>query len=142
MVSRGQYRENLGRMVNKSVPYLWDAWGDNGADCSGVVSNCLGLTEKKSAQGLYNMFKDKEILREDATPGCLYFYGESRKKITHVMSVFNRWDNGAIIIAGARGGNSDTISLDVARSQKAFVDTCWGDYWLGKFVCAVDPWRP
>jgi hypothetical protein len=120
-------------------PYQWGAWGPDSYDCSGLVSFGLGLESKLNAQELYENFNSKQVTREQAPPGALFFYGKDKQHITHVMTVLTHWSNGGMSLIGARGGDSTTTSLDAARDKPAFVDVCWGDYWLSNFVCAVYP---
>jgi hypothetical protein len=57
------------------------------------------------------------------------------------MTVVEHWDDSGIVLVGARGGDAKTVIPSIAESEKAFVDAVWGDYWLSKFVCAVDPFQ-
>jgi len=123
--------------------YLWGGSGPDAFDCSGVVIASLndsGLAiSDTNAQGLYILFQHNPVERLQAPPGSLYFYGDGVNAITHVMTVIEHWDGAGIVLAGARGGDHTTTTPEIAAQQKAFVDTVWGDYWLDKFVAAVDP---
>jgi cell wall-associated NlpC family hydrolase len=119
-------------------PYQW-----GGMDCSGLVNYCLDradfpLPTDLTAAMLAEYFRKKTIPRLQAPPGSLFFYGAP---VSHVMVVIEHWDNGTIILAGARGGTSKTKTLDDATRDRAFVQSVWGDYWLSKFNCAVDPFQ-
>lgn len=138
MVTRDKYIENL-LNIAAGWPYGYGKWGEQAFDCSGVVSRCLGLVEKKNAQQLFTLFQGCQVPRLQALPGSLLFYGAGKDKINHVMTVLRHWPNGGMTLIGARGGDATTVNIDIAKEQKAFVDICFGDYWLDKFVTAVDP---
>jgi hypothetical protein len=141
MITRERYLENMSYLIIQGTPYKWGGMDIDGCDCSGAVCYCMEWNDKKNAQQIYEMFKANRIERLQSQPGSLIFYGDSLGLITHVMSVISRWPNGALVIAGARGGDSTTTNLDRAKAQRAFVDTCFGDYWLDKYVTAVDPFK-
>jgi len=136
-MDRNQYVANVKNLVG--TPYLWDGMLPTGTDCSGTVCQAMEWTEKKNAQEIYDMFKAHRVERLQAQPGALYFYGDGPGAIHHVVSVIARWPNGSIVIVGARGGDSTTIDIDAATRARAYVCTEFGDYWLSKFVGAVDP---
>ena len=121
-------------------PYIWAKH-----DCSETVSKCLRvagetiLDSESSAAGLYNKYKDKKVERLQAPPGSLYFYGDDANHITHVMAVCAHWDSAGIVLIGTRGGDNTTLTPEDAARRRAFTDAVWGDYWLYKFVAAVDP---
>jgi hypothetical protein len=133
LVTREQYLQALRQRIGE--PYIWGI-----SDCSQIVCDCLGI-EHVPAQNLACIFSDREISRLQSPPGSLFFYGKDRVHITHVMSLLSHWTNGGMVLVGARGGDHTTISVDMAKTQKAFVDACFGDYWLDKFVLSVDPFR-
>jgi hypothetical protein len=134
---RSQYIANLLSIIG--MPYRWGAWGPYSFDCSGAVSWAIGLTEKKCAAELYQMFKDETVKPIQAAPGALYFYGEDINHIDHVMSVLTHWNNGCIILVGACHGDLTTINDDVAKSQNAFIQTQPQTYWHSHFQVSVDP---
>jgi cell wall-associated NlpC family hydrolase len=140
-MNRDAFVDEIKKRIGK--PYLYGSNGPDGYDCSGLVVaslNAAGITTNDtSAQGLYILYKHKPVQRLQAPPGSLYFYGDGVHAITHVMTVIDHWNTAGIIIAGARGGDSSTISSEMAAAKRAFVYACWGDYWLDKFVAAVDP---
>lgn len=140
MVTRDQYIRTI-LLAAAGCPYLWAHYGPEGFDCSGVVTIGMEWPEKKSAQQIYDLYKANKIERLQAPPGSLYFYGNGITRITHVMTVLRHWPDtsGGITLIGARGGDSTTTSTENAKNAKAFVDICFGDYWLDKFVAAVDP---
>jgi hypothetical protein len=103
------------------LPYIW---GGNdpavGLDCSGFAGWFLkqaGLIPADlddTAQGYYNRYKGSP---SEAAPGALVFYGKGPKQVTHVMVCVS--PRGCI---GAVGGNSATVSVEIAKQQKARVD--------------------
>jgi cell wall-associated NlpC family hydrolase len=97
-------------------------WGGNnsleGFDCSGFVQELLASVGmdpegRDTAQSLYNYFFKKGKAC-DAAFGALAFYGKSDEEITHIAFCI---DSKRIIEAG--GGNSKTISKDIATKQSA-----------------------
>ena len=141
MTYRELYVEFIKQQVGK--PYLWGAEGDTGFDCSGLV--WAGLTHagtvfpRDTAQGIYNRYKKYTVLRQNALPGTLLFYGDSLNKIAHVMTVIDRWKNGNTILVGACHGGSKTTDIEQATIQGAYVCTTLGNYWNQKYLTAVDP---
>jgi len=119
--------------------YIWGI-----QDCSETVNRCLWFCGFKdlgdrSAAGLLEYFHTQKIVPAAAQPGCLLFYGESPTRISHVMAVLERWENGSFTIAGARGGGPTTTSAAAAARQRAFVDVVFGDYWKESLRFVVDP---
>ena len=103
-------------------PYIWGGSGPDVFDCSGYVQVVLariGLDPPgdQTANDLYRYFTDPRKGVAVATPkcGCLVFYGKP-SKIGHVAICI---DDTNMIEAG--GGGSETISIDIARKQKAEV---------------------
>jgi hypothetical protein len=119
-------------------PYIWGQ-----LDCSGLIIKCLFkagiILDDTTAQGLYNLYRNNTVERLQAPPGSLYFYGTGISNIEHVMAVCEHWNCSGIVLIGSRGGDHTTTTLEAAAERKAFVDAVWGDYWLDKFVVAVDP---
>ena len=139
MNSREIYLNNVLNQAGK--PYLWGAWGPDAFDCSGLVSFGLGFKEKKCAADLFLMFKTAQIPKAQALPGSIFFYGPSPAKIDHVMTVLQHWPNGTLTLIGARGGDSETTTLDIAAAKGAMVDVTVGTYWSSHFQYAVDPFQ-
>jgi hypothetical protein len=140
MNNRDIYIQKIILQIGK--PYQWNSWGPDAFDCSGLVSYCLGLTQKKSASEIAAVMTSGSIVNpKQAPPGALYFYApnKDRSKIDHVMSVLLHWKNGGIILVGARAGDATTTTLDRALIQRACVSTVFGDYWMSNFVMAADP---
>jgi cell wall-associated NlpC family hydrolase len=125
------------------LPYQWGGNGNPGYDCSGIVvaglNSAGAYISDATAQNLYDKYKDYIVPRLQAAPGTLFFYGVSIKEITHVMSVVEHWNGAGIVLIGARGGDAGITTPEKAAAAKSFVDAVWGDYWLDKFVGAVDP---
>ena len=98
-------------------------WGGNnpveGLDCSGFVCEVLrsvGIVSKDlTAQDIYNLLKQKQW-RSQLAKCSILFFGSSTNKITHVAIALNQYQ---MIEAG--GGNSKTLSDDIAERQNAFV---------------------
>lgn len=101
------------------LPYIWG--GDDpvkGFDCSGFIIELLqsvgvvGSKEDLTADGLMRRFP-KAI--GSPIPGALVFWG-SRSRAVHVEMCLN--DELSI---GARGGGSETVDLDSAANQNAYI---------------------
>jgi len=105
------------------MPYIWG--GDDavaGFDCSGFVIEILksvGILPRSgdwTAEGLYELFQDREISNHHAIKeGCLVFFAKGNK-INHVEYV---WKKGLTI--GASGGGSRTLTRIDAIKQNAYV---------------------
>ena len=132
-------RDQLGQ------PYRWSGDAPGGWDCSGLVLAGLRhvgykLPDMTSAQ-LAAKFTDKAI-KDVTDEGQLVFYHLGIKRgVTHVMVVYRFWDEGQFILAGARGGDRDTTTVDIAWKKKAFVDLVHGDYCKTRRVLIVDPFK-
>lgn len=122
-----------------NVPYLWG--GDNpqvGLDCSGFVGAVLrrvGVIPQlhdNTSQGYFRRFEEYRV----AAPyeGCLVFYGK-KDRISHVMFCLN-----SQVCIGAVGGNSKTISIEIANKRNAYVDYRPIDY-RRDVVAIVDPFE-
>lgn len=135
-MNRSLMINNLLFMVG--TPYLWDGWGLNGTDCSGLQSYALDLPIKYSAKQLHDRYKNNAVEKAQAAPGTLFFYG-ANGVVDHVMSVLRHWPNGGMVLIGACHGDSTTTTLDRARQQGAFVMTQPDTYWTSAFIGALDP---
>jgi len=77
-----------------------------------------------SAEGLYNYFKEKEIILSQSKEGCLVFWkARNSNKIVHVeIVVFPKTSiNADIITLGASGGTSKTKTIEDAIKSNAFI---------------------
>lgn len=129
------------------LPYKWGGQSPEvGFDCSGLILWAMGKAgrhhEDMSANGLAKYYHSNKILEALARPGCLTFYGKN-DEIDHVMVVLSVWgkQNGwpAMTVAGARGGDSNVVTIGDAVNANAFVDVQYGDYWRRGFKTIVDP---
>jgi hypothetical protein len=58
------------------------------------------------------------------------------------MTVISHFNDGGIILLGARGGNKTTTTLELAAKQGAYVATeIASRYWVSNFNFAVDPFQ-
>lgn len=127
------------------APYIWGDEGKNGYDCSGLVRDCfrdcgIELPDMTANKMLNEYFHECKILPAAAHPGDLFFYGEKPETVSHVMIVLNVWDNGNVVVCGARGGDSRTVNENIAMQQGAFVDAAV-NYWPKGLQFAVNPFR-
>lgn len=131
-------------------PYVWGAENpDRGFDCSGAVRYCWiisgrHMAEDRTANRMANEYWKGCYKRyEDGEAGDLCFYGPTKQGISHVMVILRKWSNGRFVLAGARGGNSETINEDAAYERWALVDICSDTYWRRRLQCVVNPFlRP
>lgn len=93
-----------------------------GFDCSGFVQELLksaGVvshnTSKMNAQMLFDLLEPNSVQNAWAL-GSIAFFGESLKKISHIGFCLDAY---RMIEAG--GGDSDTVTHDVAIKRNAFV---------------------
>lgn len=105
------------------VRYRWGGRSpDEGLDCNEVVQIILhaggaDLPNDQTAQALFDHFsKPSNHLSQDPCLGALVFYGASKKQVTHVA-----WCVDARRHIEAAGGDSTTISPEIAARKKAFV---------------------
>ncbi len=108
-------------------PYFWGGQGPAGFDCSGLMVEMFracGLFTRRqdlNAQGMYNAWWTNTIVPGDVCRmGCLIFYGEDTKHITHVEMIVGGTPD-SLICLGAVGGGSTTDTLDEAQARDAMV---------------------
>lgn len=107
-------------------PYIWSGDDPNeGFDCSGMMVELLKSVGRLtyngdwSAQGLYELFKTKEISNTSLyKPGCLVFYNNP---ITHVELIYDVLASGMVLTIGAMGGGSTTLTIQDAIKQDAYI---------------------
>jgi cell wall-associated NlpC family hydrolase len=124
-------------------PYIYGTQGPDTHDCSGLVNYAfeqidLPFPARLNANEISQYFLANKVERLQAPPGSLFFYNSP---IDHVMVVTEHWDNGTIILTGARGGDATTTTIQAATIAGAYVATEWTNYWLSKFQFAVDPFQ-
>ncbi len=103
------------------LPYIWG--GDDpikGFDCSGLAQEILAMigldpSGDQNAQMLHDYFDPLSEAGPRKT-GTLYFYGKSKKEITHIAIGL---DSMSVIEAG--GGGSKTVNAEAAALQNAYV---------------------
>jgi cell wall-associated NlpC family hydrolase len=146
MTIQQRYREAFGDHLKSLIgePYQWGGHGMPGYDCSGAIVESLRsagfrMLDDLTSQGLYERFKNCEAFEPQV--GNLYFYGQSLTKISHVMGVIRVWPHGRAILAGARGGDGSTSTYDQAWEKSAMVGAVRGDYWAGRLVAKLDPFK-
>lgn len=105
------------------LPYRWG--GDcptGGFDCSGLVceilksEGILANSSDYSSQTLHDTFRNTWPSLQSPQFGAIAFYGRSLKEISHVTFCLDHY---RMIEAG--GGNSKTVSREMAEQQAAFV---------------------
>lgn len=142
-MDRGVFLSIIGMTAGK--PYQWGGESmQYGFDCSGLVRYGLmhagfNIPDMSANDMCHKYFHLCKIMPELAKPGDLYFYGKTADKINHVMIVFSVWQDRKKMLIGARGGNSETLSLDDAWNNRAYVDIVRGDYWKENLQIVVDP---
>ena len=137
---RGAFIHNA--LTQNGLPYIWGGQSPVvGFDCSGFVVWLLQsvgyVITDHTAKQLSYIF---ESTRVHGTPkaGCIAFYGFGGE-VSHCMVVTRVWNNGAIAVTGARGGGSDTTTIDVAEEKRAYVGT-YVNYWPQNLIMICDPW--
>ena len=109
------------------VPYIWGGNDPDdpvvpGLDCSGFVRyilrqvGVLPLTGDWTSNSFWNRFESRGKIVQLPTEGTLTFYGSLDQAINHVM-----YNLSPVLAIGAVGGNSKTISTQIARSRGAGV---------------------
>lgn len=102
-------------------PYRWG--GDDpvaGFDCSGMVVEILKSTGQLprdgdwTAQSLFDLFKYQIVVV--ARSGCLVFWGQDLKSITHIEMMIDDFRT-----IGASGGGSRTLTEQDAIRQNAYI---------------------
>lgn len=103
------------------MSYLWA--GDDaiaGFDCSGMIVEILKSTGQLprdgdwTAQSLFDLFKYQIVVVPRA--GCLVFWGQDLKSITHIEMMIDD-----LRTIGASGGGSKTRTAQDAIRQNAYV---------------------
>jgi hypothetical protein len=118
---------------------------EEGFDCSGFVIASMRAAGMpimdQTALQLSATFADGEVPVAGSRAGCLYFYSSKGKKapIDHVMVELVRWPNGHCTLAGSRGGDFSTTTIERATKLRAMVDVCDGEYWRANLVKICDP---
>ena len=115
------------------VPYIWGGEGRDGADCSGFVQEILRAAGRdprgdQTADALFRYFvrnhEGDRLSRPKA--GAVVFYGSDDKK-THCAFALNE-----DLIIEAAGGGRQTLTVDDAHRDKAFVRIRPYNYRLGE----------
>lgn len=110
--------------VFESILGCWYLWGGEkppGVDCSGAVQWVLRqlgvlLPFDHTARAMWNRFRKVFEPR----PGVLAFLGKLGVSVWHVMMV-HHIEGDYVWCIGAHGGNSQTVTLEVAKRQNAKV---------------------
>ena len=113
-----------------ALKIAWQMWGQSykwggddpisGFDCSGMVVEILKSTGQLSregdwtAQSLFDLFKYRIVVV--ARPGCLVFWGQGLKSITHIEMMIDD-----LRTIGASGGGSRTLTEQDAIRQNAYI---------------------
>ena len=119
--------ERIERMISFAYAqlekhYRWGGNGPNNFDCSGLVLACLKVSNffpsdvDTTAQDIYFYLSNQNWI-EKKCRGAICFFGKRRDRITHIGIMVD--DNNFI---GANGGNSLTISDEIAIKMNAKVD--------------------
>lgn len=90
----------------------------NTHDCSGTVTDALYQVTGVDLRSTHNAQKLHDECDSLSAPeeGCLVFYGKSPTQVSHVMTYMA---DGRVF--GASGGNSKTVTPDIAKSIGAKV---------------------
>lgn len=105
------------------LPYKWG--GDDpmkGFDCSGFVVEILksvgiiGRSTDYTAQGLYDLFKQKEHFGSGSEGMLVFWRSNTGSKIIHVEYCLNHK-----LSIGASGGGGSTITEQDAIEQNAYI---------------------
>lgn len=122
------------------LPYIWG--GDDpilGFDCSGFILELLasvGFVKRGldyTAQGIFNLFRDKVVDHSDLRIGCLVFWKNSSGKIVHVALAINEEQ-----IIHSASGSSATKTPEDAIAQNAYIREDVVSY-RGNNYIVVDP---
>lgn len=126
VVPASLYLSNLQSLLG--IPYIWAGKDPHGLDCSGAVAFAYKQSGGEDISNYWNCAKlIGECVKSDPAdyfPGMLAFYGPSYRpsQPTHVMTVTRSPDD-HLIVTGATGGNSDTITVEIANKIGACVKT-------------------
>lgn len=110
---------------NYGKPYRWG--GDDtttGFDCSGLVNEgarsigAIGRAEDRTAADWYT---HSTPVVGKPRPGDLAFWKNQQGGIRHVEIVAGFLEDGTVITIGASGGDSKTVTAEVASAQNAYV---------------------
>jgi cell wall-associated NlpC family hydrolase len=122
------------------LPYIWG--GDDpilGFDCSGFILELLasiGFVKRGidySAQGIFNLFRDRVIDHAELSAGCLIFWKNADGKIVHVALAINEDQ-----IIHSAGGSETTKTPEDAIRENAYIREDVVSY-RGNNYIAVDP---
>lgn len=120
-------KEKVEAMVNYGLfqvgkLYRWGGNGPQNYDCSGFLLSCLknvGYIDPCvdiNAQDIFRYLQSQDWI-EKRCRGAVCFFGRNTKKITHIGIIVDDKN-----FLGANGGNSTTISDEIALRQNAKVD--------------------
>lgn len=98
-------------------PYIWNGKGPYSFDCSGLVTYVLfelGGPDWRATHNSQRLANELPHVNHPS-PGDLCLYGKSWQLVNHVMV----WVDGRVI--GASGGNSRTVTREIALQMNACV---------------------